>query len=108
MNIVRSGGLAIDPTLLEHLRPLGVKQEGKWQLLTCLALPHVLSQDLREKNWKAMEALSSAEKACEEKLRSLTQAKVRTHLILGPLSHTCVIQQNTNTQAQIVCSNCHI
>lgn len=34
------------------------------------------SQDLREKNWKAMEALASAEKSCEEKLRSLTQAKV--------------------------------
>lgn len=34
-------------------------------------------QDLREKNWKAMEALASAERASEEKLRSLTQAKVR-------------------------------
>ncbi|XP_040837743.1 ribosome-binding protein 1-like isoform X2 [Ochotona curzoniae] len=33
------------------------------------------NNDLREKNWKAMEALASAEKACEEKLRSLTQAK---------------------------------
>lgn len=35
----------------------------------------VKNNDLREKNWKAMEALASAERACEEKLRSLTQAK---------------------------------
>ncbi|XP_016067480.1 PREDICTED: ribosome-binding protein 1 [Miniopterus natalensis] len=33
------------------------------------------NNDLREKNWKAMEALASAERASEEKLRSLTQAK---------------------------------
>lgn len=47
----------------------------------------VCPQDLREKNWKAMEALASAERTCEEKLRSLTQAKVRvlhtqTHLLV--------------------------
>ncbi|XP_032459715.1 ribosome-binding protein 1 isoform X7 [Phocoena sinus] len=35
----------------------------------------VKNNDLREKNWKAMEALASAERGCEEKLRSLTQAK---------------------------------
>ncbi|KAF6089250.1 ribosome binding protein 1 [Phyllostomus discolor] len=35
----------------------------------------VKNNDLREKNWKAMEALASAERAFEEKLRSLTQAK---------------------------------
>ncbi|EPY73098.1 ribosome-binding protein 1 [Camelus ferus] len=35
----------------------------------------VKNNDLREKNWKAMEALASAERVCEEKLRSLTQAK---------------------------------
>ncbi|KAG8522984.1 Ribosome-binding protein 1 [Galemys pyrenaicus] len=35
----------------------------------------VKNNDLREKNWKAMEALALAEKASEEKLRSLTQAK---------------------------------
>ncbi|KAK7815816.1 hypothetical protein U0070_025276, partial [Myodes glareolus] len=33
------------------------------------------NNDLREKNWKAMEALALAERACEEKLHSLTQAK---------------------------------
>ncbi|XP_008058583.1 ribosome-binding protein 1 [Carlito syrichta] len=33
------------------------------------------NNDLREKNWKAMEALAVAERACEEKLHSLTQAK---------------------------------
>ncbi|KAK1337246.1 hypothetical protein QTO34_001869 [Cnephaeus nilssonii] len=35
----------------------------------------VKNNDLREKNWKAMEALASAERAFEEKLCSLTQAK---------------------------------
>ncbi|XP_006902142.1 PREDICTED: ribosome-binding protein 1 [Elephantulus edwardii] len=33
------------------------------------------NNDLREKNWKAMEALAAAERAGEDKLRSLTQAK---------------------------------
>lgn len=33
-------------------------------------------QDLREKNWKAMEALTTVEKACEEKLLAATKAKV--------------------------------
>ncbi|KAK2109555.1 Ribosome-binding protein 1 [Saguinus oedipus] len=33
------------------------------------------NNDLREKNWKAMEALATAEQACKEKLHSLTQAK---------------------------------
>uniref|UniRef100_A0A2K5QYB5 Ribosome-binding protein 1 n=2 Tax=Cebus imitator TaxID=2715852 RepID=A0A2K5QYB5_CEBIM len=33
------------------------------------------NNDLREKNWKAMEALATAEQTCKEKLHSLTQAK---------------------------------
>ncbi|NXG36760.1 RRBP1 protein, partial [Dromaius novaehollandiae] len=33
------------------------------------------NNDLREKNWKAMEALATAEKACEEKLCAATKAK---------------------------------
>ncbi|NXP16723.1 RRBP1 protein, partial [Scytalopus superciliaris] len=33
------------------------------------------NNDLREKNWKAMEALAVAEKACEEKLLAATKAK---------------------------------
>lgn len=47
--------------------------------LLCLAADvfHTSPQDLREKNWKAMEALASAERASEEKLHALTQAKVR-------------------------------
>lgn len=45
-----------------------------------LTVPHLPPQDLREKNWKAMEALASAERAFEEKLRSLTQAKVSPSL----------------------------
>ncbi|XP_074392963.1 ribosome-binding protein 1 isoform X2 [Zonotrichia albicollis] len=32
-------------------------------------------KDLREKNWKAMEALTTVEKACEEKLLAATKAK---------------------------------
>ncbi|XP_006860692.1 PREDICTED: ribosome-binding protein 1 [Chrysochloris asiatica] len=35
----------------------------------------VKNNDLREKNWKAMEALAASERTCEEKLRSLTLAK---------------------------------
>lgn len=45
-----------------------------------LTVPHLPSQDLREKNWKAMEALASAERVFEEKLHSLTQAKVSPSL----------------------------
>ncbi|XP_015712524.1 ribosome-binding protein 1 isoform X2 [Coturnix japonica] len=33
------------------------------------------NNDLREKNWKAVEALTTAEKACEEKLLAATRAK---------------------------------
>ncbi|XP_023575832.1 ribosome-binding protein 1 isoform X16 [Octodon degus] len=33
------------------------------------------NNDLREKNWKAMEALAFAERTCAEKLQTLTQAK---------------------------------
>ncbi|KAM6278739.1 ribosome-binding protein 1 isoform 1-T1 [Porphyrio hochstetteri] len=33
------------------------------------------NNDLREKNWKAMEALTTVEKACEEKLLGATKAK---------------------------------
>ncbi|KGL87809.1 Ribosome-binding protein 1, partial [Charadrius vociferus] len=35
----------------------------------------VKNNDLREKNWKAMEALTTVEKACEEKLLAATKAK---------------------------------
>lgn len=54
------------------------------QRLAWLLTVPLSSQDLREKNWKAMEALASAEKSCEEKLRSLTQAKVRVGSGLEP------------------------
>ncbi|KFQ43887.1 Ribosome-binding protein 1, partial [Nestor notabilis] len=33
------------------------------------------NNDLREKNWKAMEALTTVEKACEEKLQAATKTK---------------------------------
>ncbi|NXG54998.1 RRBP1 protein, partial [Hemiprocne comata] len=35
----------------------------------------IKNNDLREKNWKAMEALTTVEKACEEKLLAATKAK---------------------------------
>lgn len=74
------------------MRAAEAAQWMSWQLtFSCL-----LSQDLREKNWKAMEALASAERACEEKLRSLTQAKVRGGSSDLPASgdlinNTCVV-----------------
>uniref|UniRef100_A0A8C8VKQ8 Ribosome binding protein 1 n=1 Tax=Pelusios castaneus TaxID=367368 RepID=A0A8C8VKQ8_9SAUR len=43
------------------------------------------NNDLREKNWKAMEALASAEKAHEEKLRSSTKAKEESEQQLGAI-----------------------
>lgn len=36
----------------------------------------LFQQDLREKNWAAMEALASSEKACEAKVLSSAKAKV--------------------------------
>lgn len=57
---------------------------------------HIFPQDLREKNWKAMEAMASAERAFEEKLHSLTEAKVRIRSSDLPasqdsISSTCVV-----------------
>ncbi|XP_025945662.1 ribosome-binding protein 1 [Apteryx rowi] len=43
------------------------------------------NNDLREKNWKAMEALATAEKACEEKLRAATKAKEESEQQLDTL-----------------------
>lgn len=51
-----------------------------------MTLSHLHPQDLREKNWKAMEAVASAERACEEKLRSLTQAKVSVSTTLASVN----------------------
>lgn len=60
-----------------------------------LTFSYISPQDLREKNWKAMEALASAERACEEKLRSLIQAKVR---VLCAWSDLLVWQTTWNAQ----------
>ncbi|NP_001036041.2 ribosome-binding protein 1 isoform 2 [Homo sapiens] len=49
----------------------------------------VKNNDLREKNWKAMEALATAEQACKEKLLSLTQAKEESEKQL------CLIEAQT-------------
>lgn len=63
-----------------------------WMLIFSTSFP----KDLREKNWKAMEALASSERAFEEKLRSLTQAKVRCPSLDLPgsenlINSTCVV-----------------
>uniref|UniRef100_A0A8C0II94 Ribosome binding protein 1 n=1 Tax=Bubo bubo TaxID=30461 RepID=A0A8C0II94_BUBBB len=49
---------------------------GLWHDVWLIALCVRSRQDLREKNWKAMEALTTMEKACEEKLLAATKAKV--------------------------------
>lgn len=49
---------------------------GPWHGVWLIALSVWSPQDLREKNWKAMEALTTVEKACEEKLLAATKAKV--------------------------------
>lgn len=49
---------------------------GSWHGVWLIALSVWSLQDLREKNWKAMEALTTVEKACEEKLLAATKAKV--------------------------------
>ncbi|XP_006260980.1 ribosome-binding protein 1 isoform X1 [Alligator mississippiensis] len=41
------------------------------------------NNDLREKNWKAMEALATAEKACEEKVLAAAKAKEESEQQLG-------------------------
>lgn len=60
-------------------RQLGGLQHAAWLIASC-----VWSwQDLREKNWKAMEALATVEKACEEKLLAATKAKVSLGFLLS-------------------------
>jgi len=49
---------------------------GLWHDVWLIALCVWSRQDLREKNWKAMEALTTMEKACEEKLLAASKAKV--------------------------------
>lgn len=49
---------------------------GPWHSVWLIAFSVWSPQDLREKNWKAMEALTTVEKACEEKLLAATKAKV--------------------------------
>lgn len=59
-------------------RQLGGLQHTAWLIASC-----VWSwQDLREKNWKAMEALATVEKACEEKLLAATKVKVSLGFLL--------------------------
>uniref|UniRef100_A0A2K5E1C8 Ribosome-binding protein 1 n=1 Tax=Aotus nancymaae TaxID=37293 RepID=A0A2K5E1C8_AOTNA len=52
----------------------GLEKEAT-ELREAVEQQKVKNNDLREKNWKAMEALATAEQACKEKLHSLTQAK---------------------------------
>lgn len=67
--IFLSGGFEILRSANKHL---GGLQRDVWLIALCVWS----RQDLREKNWKAMEALTTVEKACEEKLLAATKAKV--------------------------------
>lgn len=51
-------------------------QLGGLQHVWLIALCVWSRQDLREKNWKTMEALTTVEKTCDEKLLAITKAKV--------------------------------
>uniref|UniRef100_A0A672USL2 Ribosome binding protein 1 n=1 Tax=Strigops habroptila TaxID=2489341 RepID=A0A672USL2_STRHB len=57
--------------LLSASKQLG----GLWCDVWLIALCLLSWQDLREKNWKAMEALTTVEKACKEKLLAATKTK---------------------------------
>ncbi|NXP92493.1 RRBP1 protein, partial [Passerina amoena] len=61
--------------LQEKTNQLSALEREATQLREAVEQQKVKNNDLREKNWKAMEALTTAEKACEEKLLAATKAK---------------------------------
>ncbi|NWV35226.1 RRBP1 protein, partial [Grantiella picta] len=61
--------------LQEKTNQLSALEREATQLREAVEQQKVKNNDLREKNWKAMEALTSVEKACEEKLLAATKAK---------------------------------
>uniref|UniRef100_A0A8C5JJM3 Ribosome binding protein 1 n=1 Tax=Junco hyemalis TaxID=40217 RepID=A0A8C5JJM3_JUNHY len=62
--------------LQEKTNQLSALEREATQLREAVEQQKVKNNDLREKNWKAMEALTTVEKACEEKLLAATKAKV--------------------------------
>ncbi|XP_014738736.1 PREDICTED: ribosome-binding protein 1 isoform X2 [Sturnus vulgaris] len=61
--------------LQEKTNQLSALEREATQLREAVEQQKVKNNDLREKNWKAMEALTTVEKACEEKLLVATKAK---------------------------------
>ncbi|NWW06844.1 RRBP1 protein, partial [Oreocharis arfaki] len=61
--------------LQEKANQLSALEREATQLREAVEQQKVKNNDLREKNWKAMEALTTVEKACEEKLLAATKAK---------------------------------
>ncbi|NWR47503.1 RRBP1 protein, partial [Regulus satrapa] len=61
--------------LQEKTNQLSALEREAIQLREAVEQQKVKNNDLREKNWKAMEALTTVEKACEEKLLAATRAK---------------------------------
>ncbi|NWY92895.1 RRBP1 protein, partial [Loxia curvirostra] len=61
--------------LQEKTNQLSALEREATQLREAVEQQKVKNNDLREKNWKAMEALTTVEKACEEKLLAATKAK---------------------------------
>ncbi|NXU41031.1 RRBP1 protein, partial [Drymodes brunneopygia] len=61
--------------LQEKTNQLSALEREAAQLREAVEQQKVKNNDLREKNWKAVEALTTVEKACEEKLLAATKAK---------------------------------
>ncbi|NXA17919.1 RRBP1 protein, partial [Ibidorhyncha struthersii] len=61
--------------LQEKMDQLSSLEREATELREAVEQQKVKNNDLREKNWKAMEALTTVEKACEEKLLAATKAK---------------------------------
>ncbi|NWZ38853.1 RRBP1 protein, partial [Brachypodius atriceps] len=76
LQVVCSLSLASCPSRLqEKTNQLSALEREATQLREAVDQQKVKNNDLREKNWKAMEALTTVEKACEEKLLAATKAK---------------------------------
>ncbi|NXM77479.1 RRBP1 protein, partial [Serilophus lunatus] len=61
--------------LQENTNQLSCLEREAIELREAVEQQKLKNNDLREKNWKAMEALTTVEKACEEKLLAATKAK---------------------------------
>ncbi|NXH13286.1 RRBP1 protein, partial [Bucco capensis] len=71
--------------LREKTEQLSCLEREAAELRELLEQQKVKNNELREKNWKTMEALSTVEKACEEKLLAATKAKEELAQQLGTL-----------------------